>query len=74
MSPYLTLGHVCVFDGGGADTVKTRIQMFGGAAGLKGLSVPGLYAGVVSSLLGQMPYGMLVYGIYEVCKDILPAR
>lgn len=56
------------------DTVKTRIQMFGAKAGLKGvLSLPALYAGVASSMLGQVPYGMLVYGFYEVFKEILPA-
>lgn len=35
------------------------------------LNLRALYAGMASSLLGQMPYGMLVYGSYEVYKDML---
>ncbi|KAM3569913.1 hypothetical protein VYU27_008004 [Nannochloropsis oceanica] len=52
------------------DTIKIRVQMFG-KAGLQRLNVQALYAGITSSLLGQMPYGMLVYGSYEVYKDMI---
>jgi len=38
------------------------------------LNTQALYAGITSSLLGQMPYGMLVYGSYEVYKDMLLER
>ena len=38
------------------------------------LNLRALYAGLTSSLLGQMPYGMLVYGSYEVYKDMLQDR
>jgi hypothetical protein len=38
------------------------------------LNIQALYAGIASSLIGQMPYGMLVYGSYEVYKDMIVER
>mmetsp|Transcript_60877 Transcript_60877/g.170634 ORF Transcript_60877/g.170634 Transcript_60877/m.170634 type:complete len:321 (-) Transcript_60877:657-1619(-) len=46
------------------DTIKTRIQI----EHPKPFSLSGLYGGVTGSLLGQVPYGVLVFGSYEVYK------
>eukprot|EP00588_Corethron_pennatum_P018752 CAMPEP_0194304588 /NCGR_PEP_ID=MMETSP0171-20130528/2304_1 /TAXON_ID=218684 /ORGANISM="Corethron pennatum, Strain L29A3" /LENGTH=372 /DNA_ID=CAMNT_0039055919 /DNA_START=26 /DNA_END=1144 /DNA_ORIENTATION=+ len=58
------------------DTVKTRIQM--GEKALGGASAAavtrGLYAGVEGSLIGQVPYGVLTFGSYEVYKEALLKR
>jgi len=47
------------------DTIKTRLQM-----GQK-LKFDGLYKGVGESLTGQVPYGVLTFGSYEVYKKSL---
>lgn len=54
------------------DTVKTRLQM-GAAAATTG-GVGGLYNGVLSSLAGQVPYGMLTFASYDVYKRSLLNR
>lgn len=62
------------------DTVKTRLQMQmnGGAAMTnqvwQNMIRPPLFKGVHSSLLGQVPNGMLVYGSYEIYKRELHER
>lgn len=47
------------------DTIKTRVQMG------KKLSFDGLYLGVGGSLFGQVPYGVLTFGSYEIYKKTL---
>jgi len=49
------------------DTLKTRLQM--GQANAFRLS--GLYKGVSGSLFGQVPYGVLTFGSYEMYKKSL---
>uniref|UniRef100_A0A7S2SIM3 Mitochondrial carrier protein n=1 Tax=Eucampia antarctica TaxID=49252 RepID=A0A7S2SIM3_9STRA len=49
------------------DTMKTRIQMEQPNA----LRLKGLYSGVGGSLVGQVPYGVLTFGSYEVYKNTL---
>jgi len=49
------------------DTIKTRIQM----AQSNPLRVKGLYNGVVGSLIGNVPYGVLTFGSYEIYKKEL---
>jgi len=49
------------------DTLKTRLQM--GQANAFRLS--GLYKGITGSLIGQMPYGVLTFGSYEMYKNSL---
>jgi solute carrier family 25 S-adenosylmethionine transporter 26 len=49
------------------DTIKTRIQMEQPNA----LRLSGLYKGVGGSLLGQVPYGVLTFGSYEMYKRAL---
>lgn len=52
------------------DTIKTRIQM-----GLPNpLRLNGLYKGVAGSLMGQVPYGVLTFGSYEMYKKSLLER
>ncbi|GJD11418.1 Probable S-adenosylmethionine carrier 2, chloroplastic [Galdieria sulphuraria] len=61
------------------DTIKTRLQLetSRGVANYwhslrKALSKPKyLYWGVVSTLIGQVPYGMLTFGSYEIYKSWL---
>jgi solute carrier family 25 S-adenosylmethionine transporter 26 len=52
------------------DTIKTRLHM--------GQSIPrnagALYKGVGGSLLGQVPYGVLTFGSYEMYKQALLKR
>lgn len=53
------------------DTLKTRIQM-GKSAG--GVGLGALYKGVGGSLFGQVPYGVLTFGSYEIYKQALLDR
>ncbi|CAM9157606.1 unnamed protein product [Hapterophycus canaliculatus] len=53
------------------DTIKTRLQL-GKAAGM--MSIPNMYRGLGSSLVGQVPYGMLTFGTYEVYKTAMLKR
>jgi len=56
------------------DTLKTRLQMAPGArAALPPLQPQNLFRGVFGSLTGQIPYGMLTFGSYEVYKSKLLA-
>ena len=50
------------------DTVKTRMQLG------KGLKLSGLFAGLGSSLAGQVPYGVLTFGSYEIYTQALADR
>jgi solute carrier family 25 S-adenosylmethionine transporter 26 len=52
------------------DTIKTRLQMTQSTA----FRLTGLYKGVVGSLVGQVPYGVLTFGSYEIYKQILHER
>lgn len=52
------------------DTVKTRMQM----EQANPLRLQGLYKGVGGSLLGQVPYGVLTFGSYEMYKEALLKR
>lgn len=52
------------------DTIKTRIQM----SGSSNLKFDGMYKGVGGSLFGQVPYGVLTFGSYEVYKQLLTER
>mmetsp|Transcript_11734 Transcript_11734/g.15420 ORF Transcript_11734/g.15420 Transcript_11734/m.15420 type:complete len:333 (-) Transcript_11734:185-1183(-) len=52
------------------DTMKTRIQM--GQA--NPLRLAGVFSGVAGSLVGQVPYGVLTFGSYEMYKDFLLDR
>lgn len=52
------------------DTIKTRLQMAQSAA----FRLDGLYNGVLGSLVGQVPYGVLTFGSYEIYKQILHER
>jgi len=49
------------------DTIKTRMQMKQGDS----FRVSGLYKGVTGSLVGQVPYGVLTFGSYEIYKQAL---
>jgi len=49
------------------DTIKTRMQMEQANA----LRLTGLYKGVAGSLFGQVPYGVLTFGSYEMYKTTL---
>eukprot|EP00871_Galdieria_phlegrea_P005385 jgi/Galph1/5848/GphlegSOOS_G4432.1 len=60
------------------DTLKTRLQVerirtkTSWNTILHTLSKPQtLYWGVLSTLIGQVPYGMLTFGSYEIYKDLL---
>jgi solute carrier family 25 S-adenosylmethionine transporter 26 len=56
------------------DTLKTRMQLPALArAKLHPPSIPVLFHGVFGSLAGQIPYGMLTFGMYEVYKTKLLA-
>lgn len=50
------------------DTIKTRMQM------KQAFRVSGLYTGVAGSLVGQVPYGVLTFGSYEIYKQSLLTR
>lgn len=52
------------------DTLKTRLQMAQPAA----FRLDGLYKGILGSLVGQVPYGVLTFGSYEIYKLILHER
>ena len=52
------------------DTIKTRLQMGQPNA----FSPAGLYSGVGGSLFGQVPYGVLTFGSYEIYKKKLLAK
>lgn len=49
------------------DTIKTRMQM----EQVNALRLEGLYKGVSGSLVGQVPYGVLTFGSYEMYKKSL---
>lgn len=49
------------------DTIKTRMQM----EQPNPLRLQGIYKGVGGSLIGQVPYGVLTFGSYEVYKKTL---
>ena len=44
------------------------------AANLPQLSLSVLYRGVFGSLFGQIPYGMLTFGTYEIYKAMLLSK
>jgi len=52
------------------DTIKTRTQMGQGNV----LRLKGIYAGVGGSLIGQVPYGVLTFGSYEMYKEGLISK
>ncbi|KAL7551052.1 hypothetical protein ACHAWF_014334 [Thalassiosira exigua] len=52
------------------DTIKTRMQVGQGDA----FRLNGLYRGVAGSLVGQVPYGVLTFGSYEIYKQSLLNR
>lgn len=52
------------------DTIKTRMQM----ELPNPLKLTGLYNGVAGSLVGQVPYGVLTFGSYEIYKEALLKR
>jgi len=52
------------------DTIKTRIQM----DQKNPFRLTGLYKGVDGSLMGQVPYGVLTFGSYEMYKSALLKR
>jgi len=52
------------------DTIKTRLQMKQADA----FRLAGLYGGVAGSLFGQIPYGVLTFGSYEMYKQSLLER
>ena len=52
------------------DTIKTRIQI----AHPQPLRWQGLYGGVGGSLVGQVPYGVLTFGSYEMYKSALLSK
>jgi solute carrier family 25 S-adenosylmethionine transporter 26 len=49
------------------DTIKTRLQM----GQQNAFAASGLYKGVGGSLFGQVPYGVLTFGSYELYKKTL---
>lgn len=54
------------------DTIKTRLQMSPSLrATMAPISSLSLFKGVFGSLAGQIPYGMLTFGSYEVYKSKL---
>ncbi|CAN0058569.1 unnamed protein product [Ectocarpus sp. 12 AP-2014] len=53
------------------DTIKTRLHLGRAAAAT---SIPDMYRGLGSSLAGQVPYGMLTFGTYELYKTALLER
>jgi solute carrier family 25 S-adenosylmethionine transporter 26 len=53
------------------DTIKTRLQIGKQSAAFR---LDGLYNGVLGSLVGQVPYGVLTFGSYEIYKQILHER
>lgn len=56
------------------DTIKTRLQMSPAVRDtLKPITSASLFRGVFGSLAGQIPYGMLTFGSYEVYKSKLLA-
>eukprot|EP00559_Dactyliosolen_fragilissimus_P006236 CAMPEP_0184871420 /NCGR_PEP_ID=MMETSP0580-20130426/40710_1 /TAXON_ID=1118495 /ORGANISM="Dactyliosolen fragilissimus" /LENGTH=421 /DNA_ID=CAMNT_0027374077 /DNA_START=227 /DNA_END=1492 /DNA_ORIENTATION=- len=52
------------------DTIKTRVQL----EQANPLRLAGLYAGVGGSLFGQVPYGVLTFGSYEMYKKTLTEK
>jgi Mitochondrial carrier protein len=48
-----------------ADVIKTRLQM----QQVNALRITGLFNGVTGSLVGQVPYGVLTFGSYEMYKS-----
>lgn len=52
------------------DTIKTRIQM----DQKNPFRLAGIYKGVDGSLMGQVPYGVLTFGSYEMYKNALLKR
>lgn len=53
------------------DTIKTRLHL---GRALSVPSLPDMYRGLASSLVGQVPYGMLTFGTYELYKTALLRR
>ena len=53
-----------------ADVFKTRLQMKQANA----FRLTGLFNGVTGSLVGQVPYGVLTFGSYEMYKSFLLDR
>jgi solute carrier family 25 S-adenosylmethionine transporter 26 len=51
-------------------TTKTRVQM----EQANPLRIGGIYSGVAGSLVGQVPYGVLTFGSYEMYKRSLLSR
>jgi len=51
------------------DTLKTRMQI--GNKFMESMQKGGLMRGVGGSLVGQVPYGVLTFGSYEVYKELL---
>ena len=51
------------------DTIKTRLQM-----GLPGFAGGNYFNGVAGSLFGQVPYGTLTFGSYEVYKKAIAEK
>eukprot|EP00986_Skeletonema_menzelii_P009519 scaffold4349_cov150-Skeletonema_menzelii.AAC.5 len=58
---------VSIFSMYPVDTIKTRMQMKQGDA----FRLSGLYKGCAGSLIGQVPYGVLTFGSYEIYKQAL---
>ncbi|KAL7484843.1 hypothetical protein ACHAW6_010454 [Cyclotella cf. meneghiniana] len=56
------------------DTIKTRMQIGSRGAVGKVWKMDGLYKGVWGSLMGQVPYGVLTFGSYEIYKQHLLSR
>lgn len=61
---------VSIFSMFPVDTIKTRLQMGQSNA----FSFDGLYKGVGGSLFGQVPYGVLTFGSYEMYKKTFLER
>lgn len=61
------------------DTIKTRVQVSRASVSAisrltTAVSAGGLYKGAVISLFGQLPYGMLTFGLYESLKTEFQKR
>jgi hypothetical protein len=45
--------------------------MYGRSNAMKGVDLGVLYGGLTASILGNLPYGCIVFGTYEAYKDVL---
>lgn len=63
--------RVCALPSYPLDTIKTRLHL---GRALSVPSLPDMYRGLGSSLVGQVPYGMLTFGTYEIYKTALLRR